>query len=115
MEVMQILAMESFDSGSHRQFREVLTQHSGHHWHWITNDGTPWKWSMRLGGLLPLGNFPVPDLFFCTSLLDVAVARTQVEAKSEDASPRCCTCTRIKWNTPMTPNENRTGVMCISH
>ena len=81
MEVMQILAMESFDRGSHRQFREVLTKHSGHHWHWITNEETPWKWSMRLGGLLPLGYFPPPDAFFCTSLLDVAVARTQVEAK----------------------------------
>ena len=81
MELMQILAMESFDRGSHRQFREVLTKHSGHDWHWITNEAAPWKWSMRLGGLFPLGHFPPPDAFFCTSLLDVAVARTQVEAK----------------------------------
>ena len=36
---------------------------------------------MRLGGFSPLGHFPPPDAFFCTSLLDVAVARTQVEAK----------------------------------
>ena len=87
MDAMQILAMESFDRGSHRQFRKVLTQHSGHNWHWITNDAAPWKWSMRLGGLLPLGNYPQPDLFFCTSLLDVAVARTQLEAEIEKRVP----------------------------
>lgn len=76
---MQILAMESFDRGSHRHFREILTRHSEHHWHWITNDATPWKWAMRVGGLLPLGNCPRPDVFLCTSLLDVATARIQVE------------------------------------
>ena len=36
---------------------------------------------MRVGGLLPLGNFPIPDVLFCTSLLDVAAARVQVEGK----------------------------------
>lgn len=78
---MQIVAMESFDRGSHRHFRDTLTRHSSHRWHWIVNDGTPWKWAMRAGGLAPLGNCPMPDVFFCTSLLDVAVARVQVENK----------------------------------
>ena len=73
--------MESFDRGSHRHFREILSRHSKHHWHWITNNATPWKWAMRVGGLVPFSSLPQPDVFFCTSLLDVASARIQVESK----------------------------------
>ena len=82
MVMMKIIAMESFDRGSHRHFREIVTRHSAHDWHWITNEQAPWKWAMRTGGLSPsLDQCPNADLLFCTSLLDVAVMRVRVEAQ----------------------------------
>ena len=104
---MKILAMEPFDRGSHRHFRQILTRHSKHCWHWIANDATPWKWSMRVGGLLPLGNFPIPDVLFCTSLLDVAAARVQVEGKIGKRLPTVLYMHENQVEYPANPSRDR--------
>ncbi len=82
MDFMQIMAIESFDRGSHRQFREILTRHSQHHWRWAANASTPWKWAMRAGGLsASMDESPNAEILFCTSLIDVAVTRIRFESK----------------------------------
>ena len=75
-----ILAFESFDGGSHRQFRETITRHSSHDWTWITRPPRAWKWRMAIGAqemvdeMNKLG-VPKPDCIFATSLVDVAALR----------------------------------------
>ncbi|MBC8200823.1 MAG: DUF3524 domain-containing protein [Planctomycetes bacterium] len=75
-----ILAFESFDGGSHKQFRETLTTYSTHDWTWITRPPKSWKWRMAISAqemvdeVLEQGIAP-PDAIFCTSLTDVAALR----------------------------------------
>ena len=75
-----ILAFESFDGGSHRQFRETLTRYSSHDWTWITRPPRAWKWRMAIGAqemvdeMIKQGGSK-PDCIFATSLVDVAALR----------------------------------------
>ena len=61
---------------------------------------------MRLGGLLPLGSCPTPDIFFCTSLLDVAVARNQVEAKFDMRVPTVLYMHENQVEYPVDPDQD---------
>ena len=78
--MVTILAFESFDGGSHRQFRETLTRHSSHTWRWITRPPRGWKWRMAISAqemvdeMLKQG-IDKPDCLFATSLLDCAALR----------------------------------------
>ena len=47
----RILAFESYDGGSHKQFHETLTKHSSHDWEWITRPARDWKWRMVTSAL----------------------------------------------------------------
>ena len=73
----RILAFESFDGGSHKQFRETLTKYSTHDWTWITRPPHSWKWRMAISAqemvdeVLKQG-IEVPEIIFVTSLTDVA-------------------------------------------
>ena len=75
-----ILAFESFDGGSHRQFRETLTLHSSHTWTWITRPPRGWKWRMAISAQEMVDDalrqgVQKPDCIFTTSLVDVAALR----------------------------------------
>ena len=75
-----ILAFESFDGGSHRQFRETITRHSSHDWHWITRPPRTWKWRMAIGAQEMIDKMieqgiEKPECIFTTSLVDVAALR----------------------------------------
>jgi glycosyltransferase involved in cell wall biosynthesis len=75
-----ILAFESFDGGSHRQFRETLTRHSSHDWTWLTRPPRGWKWRMTISALEIVNemnnqNISKPECLFATSLLDTATLR----------------------------------------
>ena len=61
---------------------------------------------MRVGGLLPLGNFPIPDVLFCTSLLDVAAARVQVESKIGNRLPTVLYMHENQVEYPPNPNRD---------
>ena len=96
---MKILAMEPFDRGSHRHFRQILSRHSKHCWHGLRM--TPPRGSGPRGsGAPPLGYF-IPDVLFCTSLLDVA-ARVQVEGKIGKRLPTVLYMHENQWNIPPT-------------
>ena len=62
---------------------------------------------MRVGGLLPLGNFPIPDVLFCTSLLDVAAARVQVEGKIGKRLPTVLYMHENQVEYPANPSRHR--------
>lgn len=77
-----ILAFESFDGGSHKQFRETLSQHSEHNFNWVTLPPRDWKWRMTIGAKELVqkaeegGCFnQLPEVIFTTSILDVAALR----------------------------------------
>ena len=77
----RILAFESFDGGSHKQFRETLTKYSTHDWTWITRPPRSWKWRMAISAqemvdeVLKQG-IKSPEVIFATSLTDVAALRS---------------------------------------
>jgi len=80
--MIDILAFESFDGGSHRQFRETITRHSKHSWVWVTRPPRAWKWRMAISAIELVdqakeqGCFDSPpDLIFVTSLIDAAALR----------------------------------------
>ena len=79
----RILAFESFDGGSHKQFRETLTKYSTHDWTWITRPPHSWKWRMAISAqemvdeVIEQGT-PKPDVLFCTSLTDVSALRSSL-------------------------------------
>tara|TARA_X000001036_G_scaffold99053_1_gene92089 strand:- start:617 stop:1678 length:1062 start_codon:yes stop_codon:yes gene_type:complete len=75
-----ILAFESFDGGSHKQFRETITKHSCHNWTWSTRPPRSWKWRMAISAqemvdAVIAQGISIPDVIFCTSLTDVAALR----------------------------------------
>ncbi len=78
--MVSILAFESFDGGSHKQFRETLTKYSAHDWTWITRPASSWKWRMAISAQEMVDEVisrgvSMPDCVFCTSLTDVAGLR----------------------------------------
>jgi glycosyltransferase involved in cell wall biosynthesis len=46
-----VLGFESFDAGSHRQVRQMISAHSHHEWTWLTRPARGWKWRMRLAAV----------------------------------------------------------------
>jgi glycosyltransferase involved in cell wall biosynthesis len=86
-----ILAFESFDGGSHKQFRETITKHSTHEWTWITRPPRSWKWRMAISALEMVedakqqGSFSTPpDCIFTTSLTDTAALRAALPIGCRD-------------------------------
>ena len=79
--MLNILAFESFDGGSHRQFRESINRHSTHDWTWITRPPRAWKWRMAVSAQEMVDDamqqgIEKPDGIFTTSLTDVAALRS---------------------------------------
>ena len=84
-----ILAFESFDGGSHRQFRETITKFSMHTWRWITRPPRGWKWRMAMSAQemvdeAMVRNVSKPDCIFATSLTDVAALRSSLPRSWRD-------------------------------
>ena len=78
-----IVAFESYDGGSHRQFRESISLHSSHNWTWITRPPRSWKWRMAISAQEMVDDAiqqgaNKPDSLFCTSLTDVAALRASL-------------------------------------
>jgi len=80
VQMASILAFESYDGGSHKQFRETLTKYSTHDWTWVTRPAQSWKWRMALSAqemvddVIEQGTTP-PEVIFSTSLIDLAALR----------------------------------------
>ena len=77
-----MLALESFDAGSHRQTRVAIENHCQLDWKWITLPGRGWKWRMRTGAAELAGRVRSqvdegkwgdwsPDVIFATSLVSL--------------------------------------------
>ncbi|MDG2292019.1 MAG: DUF3524 domain-containing protein, partial [Phycisphaerales bacterium] len=84
---LRILGFESYDSGSHRSVRELISAYSRHEWRWATRPGRAWNWRMRIGAaelidqmyegqlLEDAGGQWKPDAVFATSLLSLGDLR----------------------------------------
>ena len=73
---MNILLIESFYSGSHKQWADQLKSHSKHQITLMTLEGKFWKWRMYgscVSFAEQVSNLdPLPDLILTTDMLDVA-------------------------------------------
>ena len=71
---MEILAFESWDSGSHQAFRTSLTKCSRHQWQWLTLPRGHWRIRLRLSAieLAKKHQGEKPDVIFATSLLSLS-------------------------------------------
>ncbi len=72
---MNILFVEPFYSGSHKQFADQLKSHSSHNIELLTLEGRFWKWRMY-GAALTLGQIFLtldfkPDMIITTDMLDL--------------------------------------------
>lgn len=72
---MNILLVEPFYSGSHKQFADQLIEHSHHDIQLLTLEGKFWKWRMY-GAAITLGRRMIeqqltPDLIVVTDMLDL--------------------------------------------
>ena len=81
-----MLGFESFDAGSHRQVREMISAHSRHEWTWLTRPARGWKWRMRLAAVELLGQAgdrlaePI-DAIVASSLMSAADLRALLPAR----------------------------------
>jgi glycosyltransferase involved in cell wall biosynthesis len=81
-----VLGFESFDAGSHRSVREMISAHSRHEWTWLTRPARGWKWRMRLAAVELLEQAgprlaePI-DAMVVTSLMSAADLRALLPAR----------------------------------
>lgn len=72
---MNILLLEPFFSGSHKQWAEGLQRHSSHDIDILSLPGRHWKWRMHGGAVSLASEFnsleKLPDLILATSMLDL--------------------------------------------
>lgn len=85
---MNILLLEPFFSGSHKQWAEGLQKHSKHNIEILSLPGRHWKWRMH-GGAVSLANEfnsieKLPDLILATSMLDLTTFLALTRDKSSD-------------------------------
>ena len=88
---MNVLALEPWYGGSHRNFLDGLTRHSHHSFHRVTMSARFWKWRMH-GGAVTLARKVVqlceagykPDVILATSMVNVpaflALTRSHIKA-----------------------------------
>ena len=72
---MEILFLEPFYGGSHKDFADGIIEHSDHDFHLVTLSAHHWKWRMRGAALSFYGTIEEPqsyDLLFVTDLMGVA-------------------------------------------
>jgi len=75
---MNVLALEPWYGGSHRNFLDGLVKHSGHRFHRITMAARFWKWRMHGGAVTmarkavqALGEGFVPDVILATDYVNL--------------------------------------------
>ncbi len=81
-----MLGFESFDGGSHRHVREMISAHSRHEWTWLTRPARGWKWRMRLAAVELLDQAgdrlnSAVDAIVATSLMSAADLRALLPAR----------------------------------
>ncbi|MHC4964397.1 MAG: tRNA-queuosine alpha-mannosyltransferase domain-containing protein [Planctomycetota bacterium] len=84
--MLRVLGFESYDGGSHRSVRKMISAHSRHEWTWLTRPARGWKWRMRLAAVelleqaAPRLAEPI-DAIAATSLMSVADLRAMLPVR----------------------------------
>lgn len=75
---LDVLALDAFHGGSHRQFLHMLCNASRHRWNVVGGQPVHWKWRMRSAPLelavrarQAIESAGYPDVVFCTDMLDL--------------------------------------------
>ena len=85
----KILALEPYYGGSHKSFLDHLSAMSEHEWTLLTLPPRKWKWRMTHSGVtfadevakLAEGADAVPDLIFCTDMLNLCEFKALAPAR----------------------------------
>ncbi|MEM8669977.1 MAG: DUF3524 domain-containing protein [Planctomycetota bacterium] len=107
---LQVLAVEPFFGGSHRQFLEWVSQISRHQWTLVTDVPVHWKWRMRYSPLLlanktrdVCSNGYRPDALFCTDMLDLPSYRGLLRDARLSQTPTLIYFHENQWTYPVAP------------
>ena len=111
-EPLSILTLDPFHGGSHRQFTECLAEQSQHRWHLITGKPVHWKWRMRSAPLAfaeqtleLIQQFGIPDVLFCTDMLDLPVYLGLLGNLHIQQIPKVLYFHENQWTYPVSPNR----------
>jgi len=90
-ESMNILALEPYYGGSHKIFLDHLAAGSAHSWEIMSLPPRKWKWRMMHSAWTfaeeisaKYSDTPLPDLIFCTDMLNLAEFKGLMPAKFAD-------------------------------
>jgi len=84
MSTYRIQLVESFYTGSHKFWMDKIQEHSDFHIDKNTLPGRHWKWRMSSGAINlaeQSENFPKPDLFILTDMVDAVSFRALIDKK----------------------------------
>ncbi len=91
---MNILLIEPFYSGSHKDFADQLKKHSNHTIKLLTLEGRFWKWRMYGAAVTLAHQFMdsdyKPDLIMVTDMLDLPVFLSLVRTRLPSSTPILC-------------------------
>jgi len=106
-----VLALDAFHGGSHRQFLDGVVQKSRHQWSVIAGKPVHWKWRMRSAPLDLalrsrdfLGTVGYPDLLFCTDMLDLPLFRGLLRDPRILTTPTVIYFHENQWTYPVSPS-----------
>lgn len=105
-----VLALDAFHGGSHRQFLDAVVESSRHRWTVLAGKPTHWKWRMRSAPLDlaqrsrdVLAKEGYPDLLFCTDMLDLPRFRGLLRDPHLLITPTVIYFHENQWTYPVSP------------
>ena len=111
IESLEVLAVEPYDTGSHRQFLDAVVRHSSHRWTVLRGPGVHWKWRMRSSPLEMAAKAKAyltaggrPDAVVCSDMLDLAQWRGIVRCPELSRTPSAVYFHENQWTYPKSPN-----------
>ena len=105
---VNILLIEPYFAGSHKQWAEGFANHSKHNIHFLTMKGQFWKWRMHGGAITMAREFNAlkwrPDLILATDMLDLSTFLALTKSKSHGI-PTAIYFHENQLSYPWSPND----------
>ena len=113
--MLNVLALEPWYGGSHKNFLDGLVGHSRHRFHAVTMAARFWKWRMHGGAVTlarkaaqALGEGFRPDVLFATDMVNLPAFLALMRGALSDVPGGACTSTRTSSPTPSRPRPSAT-------
>ena len=114
-----VLAIDPFHGGSHRAFVTSAADRSQHSWNIIAGKPVHWKWRMRSAPLTLVAPIKhhlqtdgLPDVVFCTDMLDVPAWLGMMRRSGIDRVPLILYFHENQWTYPATHTAN--AASCVA-